>query len=181
MHLPASPDNLAVWLNVSGNPLAGYWHRLVDPTFRGLYQPNAFDLAIMLPYFLVMAVLATFGFHRYALVYNYFKNRKNVPGPPPEVTEWPRGLVDYTPSGPNDETPSAEEDRDLNRLRLASRLLGFARAHGRPMDAAVVRLREADRAFREGDRLKGRRLVDAVLEEVEASHSTAGTPSGPAP
>jgi len=85
-----------------------------------------------------------------------------------EVTEWPRGLVDYTPSGPVDGVPSPEEDRDLNRLRLASRLLGFARADGIAVDDAVRRLHRADRAFREGDRATGRRLVDEVIDEVES-------------
>jgi cellulose synthase/poly-beta-1,6-N-acetylglucosamine synthase-like glycosyltransferase len=81
---------LIVW---GSNPVTGYFRRLVDPTFRGLYQANAFDLAIMLPYFFVMAVLAMYGLHRYALVYHYFKNRKNVPGPPPSVAEWPKVTV----------------------------------------------------------------------------------------
>jgi cellulose synthase/poly-beta-1,6-N-acetylglucosamine synthase-like glycosyltransferase len=87
------PDNLAVGIVLGGNGLTGYWHRLVDPTFRGLYQANAFDLAIMLPYFLVMVILATYGIHRYVLVYNFFKHRKNVPGPPPEIEVWPRVTV----------------------------------------------------------------------------------------
>jgi len=82
-----------MWIALGGNGFAGYWHRLVDPTFRGLYQVNAFDLAIMLPYFFVMAILATYGIHRYVLVYNFFKHRKNVPGPPPEVETWPRVTV----------------------------------------------------------------------------------------
>ena len=47
----------------------------------------------MLPYFLVMAVLAMYGMHRYALVYNFYKNRKNAAGPPPEITEWPKVTV----------------------------------------------------------------------------------------
>lgn len=76
-----------------GSPLARYWNHLVDPTFRGLYQANAFDLAIMLPYFFVMVVLAMYGIHRYTLVYNYFKNRKNVAGPAPKITEWPKVTV----------------------------------------------------------------------------------------
>jgi len=84
---------LAPLAALAGNPVSHYWRKLVDPTFRGLYQANAFDLAVMLPYFFVMAVLAVYGIHRYALVYNYFKNRKNVPGPPPEITEWPRVTV----------------------------------------------------------------------------------------
>ena len=93
MTLPTVPDNLPLWVAMAGNPFTGYWHRLLDPTFRGLYQANAFDLTIMLPYFFVMVVLAVYGIHRYVLVYNYFKHRKNVPGPPPEVEHWPRVTV----------------------------------------------------------------------------------------
>ena len=74
-------------------PFTQFWHRLNDARFTGLYHVNAFDLAIMLPYFFVLTILAMYGIHRYALVYHYFKNRKNVPGPPPEVTEWPRVTV----------------------------------------------------------------------------------------
>jgi cellulose synthase/poly-beta-1,6-N-acetylglucosamine synthase-like glycosyltransferase len=84
--------NLAM-LAVEGAPLSHYWRRLLDPTFRGLYQANAFDLAIMLPYFLVMTILAMYGIHRYQLVYNFYKNRRNVPGPPPDVASWPKVTV----------------------------------------------------------------------------------------
>lgn len=87
------PIHNLILLVVQSNTLSHYWTKLVDPTFRGLYQPNFFDLAIMLPYFLVMSVLAMYGIHRYQLVYNFFKNRKNVPGPPPPVTAWPRVTV----------------------------------------------------------------------------------------
>src|ERR1700730_16713432 len=87
------PHNLAVLVVRSGFPVTTYWDKLVDPTFRGLYQANAFDLAIMLPYFLVMAVLAMYGLHRYALVYNYFKHRKNVAGPLPEMASFPKVTV----------------------------------------------------------------------------------------
>jgi cellulose synthase/poly-beta-1,6-N-acetylglucosamine synthase-like glycosyltransferase len=73
--------------------LTRYWHQLTDPTFRGLYQANAFDLAIMLPYFFVMVVLSVYGIHRYTLVYNFFKNRKNIAPPPPDVSEWPKVTV----------------------------------------------------------------------------------------
>ncbi len=91
-----APSHILVTLLLWGsNPVTAYFRRLVDPTFRGLYQANAFDLAIMLPYFFVMAILAMYGIHRYALVYNYFKNRRNVPGPPPEMaaSAWPRVTV----------------------------------------------------------------------------------------
>jgi cellulose synthase/poly-beta-1,6-N-acetylglucosamine synthase-like glycosyltransferase len=73
-----------------------YWSKLTDPSrnpFRGLYQLNGFDLAIMIPYFVVLVVLASYGLHRYYLVYAYVTNRKNVPGPPPPISEWPRVTV----------------------------------------------------------------------------------------
>jgi cellulose synthase/poly-beta-1,6-N-acetylglucosamine synthase-like glycosyltransferase len=85
----------AAWL-VPGNPLTELWRRNMDPAanpFRGIYQLNSFDLAIMLPYFFVMIILAAYGIHRYALVYNYYKNRKNIPGPPPEIPTWPKVTV----------------------------------------------------------------------------------------
>jgi cellulose synthase/poly-beta-1,6-N-acetylglucosamine synthase-like glycosyltransferase len=85
----------AAWL-APGNPLSDYWRRNTDPAynpFRGVYQLNYFDLAIMLPYFFVMIILAAYGIHRYALVYNYYKNRKGVAGPPPEIAAWPKVTV----------------------------------------------------------------------------------------
>ena len=88
-----SPYLLAAWVVQGSSPLTQYWHQLSNPTFRGLYQANAFDMAIMAPYFLVMAILAMYGIHRYVLVYNFFKHRANVPGPPPEVTAWPKVTV----------------------------------------------------------------------------------------
>ena len=82
--------------SAAGNPLSDYWRRNTDAQlnpFRGLYQLNTFDFAIMLPYFFVMSILAMYGIHRYALVYNYYKNRKRVAGPPPQITQWPRVTV----------------------------------------------------------------------------------------
>jgi cellulose synthase/poly-beta-1,6-N-acetylglucosamine synthase-like glycosyltransferase len=73
--------------------LGQYWHKITDPTFKGIYHVNAFDLAMMIPYFLVLFVLATYGLHRYWLVYDYYTYAKNVPGPPPPPTHWPRVTV----------------------------------------------------------------------------------------
>jgi cellulose synthase/poly-beta-1,6-N-acetylglucosamine synthase-like glycosyltransferase len=70
-----------------------YWHKVTDRTFSGIYHANAFDLAMMIPYFLVLCVLALYGLHRYWLVYDYYKYSKNVPGPPPSVGNWPRVTV----------------------------------------------------------------------------------------
>ncbi len=73
--------------------LSQYWHKLTDRTFSGVYHADAFDLAMMIPYFLVLFVLAAYGLHRYWLVYDYYVYSKNVPGPPPEVKNWPRVTV----------------------------------------------------------------------------------------
>lgn len=48
-----------------------------DKTFKGLYELNAFDLCLLIPYFVVMVILAGYGIHRYILVYTYYKHRKN--------------------------------------------------------------------------------------------------------
>jgi len=77
-------------------PLSNYWSKLTDASrnpFRGLYQMNLFDLAVTLPYFAVLIVLASYGLHRYWLVYHYFKNRRNVPGPPPAMESWPKVTI----------------------------------------------------------------------------------------
>ena len=66
----------------------------LDQTFKGLYKPNAFDLALLIPYFIVLVWLASYGVHRYALVYMYYKNRnKNVSLPPALFQELPRVTV----------------------------------------------------------------------------------------
>jgi cellulose synthase/poly-beta-1,6-N-acetylglucosamine synthase-like glycosyltransferase len=49
----------------------------LDKTFQGLYQVNAFDLALLIPYFIVLIILAAYGGHRYWLVYLYYKHKKN--------------------------------------------------------------------------------------------------------
>ena len=83
-------------LQMAQSPLGHYWAKLTDPNlnpFRGLYQLNAFDLSIMIPYFLILAVLASYGLHRYWLVYSYIKFRRNTPPAPPDLSVWPRVTV----------------------------------------------------------------------------------------
>ena len=87
---------IASWLAPGANPVADYWRRNTDPLsnpFKGLYQLNSFDMAVMTPYFVVMIILAMYGIHRYALVYSFYKNRKNIAPPAPAITEWPRVTV----------------------------------------------------------------------------------------
>jgi hypothetical protein len=86
-----------------------------------------------------------------------------------EVTQWPRGLVGYTPSGPDDATPDPEEDRTTNRLRLAARLIGVLR----PADVEpfVTELRTAEAALRAGRRAEADRRVDRLLTEIDAARA----------
>jgi cellulose synthase/poly-beta-1,6-N-acetylglucosamine synthase-like glycosyltransferase len=68
--------NLGLLLAPHG--LGHYWRaHYLDQTFRGLYRWNAFDTALLIPYFIVMLILAFYGVHRYQLVWLYYKNKKN--------------------------------------------------------------------------------------------------------
>ena len=66
----------------------------LDPTFKGLYQANAFDTALLIPYFIVLILLAAYGMHRYQLVYLYYKHRKNrVTDPESHFEELPQVTI----------------------------------------------------------------------------------------
>ena len=66
----------------------------LDKTFQGLYQVNGFDLALLIPYFIVLVILAAYGAHRYWLVYLYYKNKKNkTTDPAAYFPELPRVTV----------------------------------------------------------------------------------------
>jgi len=74
--LTASP--LALGLILASKGLGHYLRQhFLDKTFQGLYQANAFDLALLIPYFIVLIILAAYGAHRYWLVYLYYKHKKN--------------------------------------------------------------------------------------------------------
>lgn len=57
--------------------LGQWWYSQVHDRFRGLYHANAFDMLLLAPYFVVLTLLASYGIHRYILVYLYYKHRKN--------------------------------------------------------------------------------------------------------
>src|ERR1700733_9767775 len=73
----------ALWLAA---PQHGFQHYLkthyADKTFEHLYRWNPFDTALLIPYFIVMIILAFYGIHRYQMVYRYYPNRKNAVGEP---------------------------------------------------------------------------------------------------
>jgi len=59
----------------------------LDTTFKSLYHANAFDMGLLIPYFIVLFLLASYGAHRYVLVYLYYKNKKNRTTDPPSYFE----------------------------------------------------------------------------------------------
>src|ERR1051325_10852078 len=77
------------------NPLSVYIQKFFAPDpFRGLYRINTFDLLILVPYFVVLIILAFYGSHRYVLLYKYFRHCRNRPAPPENgLTPLPRVTV----------------------------------------------------------------------------------------
>lgn len=87
-------NSLLGMLLVPTNPVAHYVYLIFhkDP-FRGLYHPNAFDLAIEVPYFAILLILSAYGIHRYCLTYLYLKNRQKAPRPKKLFERLPRLTV----------------------------------------------------------------------------------------
>jgi len=70
--------SLALVVFLTSKGLVPYFrHHFLDKTFTGLYQVNAFDLALLIPYFIVLTILAAYGAHRYWMVYLYYKHKKS--------------------------------------------------------------------------------------------------------
>ena len=67
---------------------------LFDDTFDGVHQLVWFDYALLIPYFILMAILAIYGMHRYEVIWTYFKHRrKPQPQPKARFTELPRVTI----------------------------------------------------------------------------------------
>ncbi len=77
--LPDVTSTLGLWVLLAApHGLGHYWRtHYGDKTFEHLYRWNAFDTTLLIPYFLVMIILAFYGIHRYQLVWLYFRNKKN--------------------------------------------------------------------------------------------------------
>ena len=75
--------NAGLWLytqhGISHYLRTHYGNDPVNNPFRYLYQWNAFDTTLLIPYFVVMIILAFYGMHRYQLVYLYYKHRETAP------------------------------------------------------------------------------------------------------
>ncbi len=58
-----------------------------DDTFAGIHQLQWFDLAILIPYFVLLAILSIYGFHRYLTILRYWRHRKRLTTEPPHCFE----------------------------------------------------------------------------------------------
>jgi cellulose synthase/poly-beta-1,6-N-acetylglucosamine synthase-like glycosyltransferase len=78
----------------SSNSVVHYFYQIFhkDP-FRGLYQPNAFDRSIIIPYFTILIILSVYGLHRYHLTYLYLRYRSRAPKPLGQFEALPRVTV----------------------------------------------------------------------------------------
>ena len=84
MDLTLTSSPLTLVLILASKGLVPYLRQhFLDKTFQGLYQINAFDLALLIPYFIVLTILAAYGAHRYWMVYLYYKHKKNKTTAPP--------------------------------------------------------------------------------------------------
>ncbi len=71
--------------------LGHYWKsHYLDQTFKGIYQLNGFDLCLLIPYFIVMVILAFYGIHRYQLVWLYYRNKK-------KASKWSEPVAQFDP------------------------------------------------------------------------------------
>jgi len=88
--------------------------------------------------------------------------------PERELSEFPRGLVSYTPTdGPESPTPP-EDDPLRNRLVLLRRLAALRASQGREVARILDTLAQAERALDAGDRTMAKRLGEAAHGELEA-------------
>ncbi len=73
--------------------LGKLWKNATDRSFHDLYRWNTFDTCLLIPYFVVMIILAFYGIHRYQLVWLYYRNKKNAAKEPPQ--HFPEGQLPF--------------------------------------------------------------------------------------
>lgn len=76
------------------NPVERYLRFLVaDDPFRGLYNLNAFDLLLLIPYFAILGTLSFYGLHRYRMIYLYKRHARQRPPAPAPPADWPEVTI----------------------------------------------------------------------------------------
>ncbi|HEX5481597.1 MAG TPA: cellulose synthase family protein, partial [Terriglobia bacterium] len=87
------PFYLTVWIDPSSwvpHYIGLVFHKT---PFQGIYQPNAFDLSIIIPYFVCLTILSVYGVHRYVLMYLYLRHRKKLARRPKIFEKLPKVTV----------------------------------------------------------------------------------------
>ncbi len=86
MMLHPQTPMLAMLLLAQRHGLMHYLHeqQVAQHTFAHLYTWNAFDIALLTPYFIVLVILSFYGLHRYQLVWLYYRHAKNATKEPPQ-------------------------------------------------------------------------------------------------
>ncbi len=94
-----------------------------DKTFEHLYRLSAFDLCILIPYFVVMVILAFYGIHRYQLVWLYFRNKKKASTWTETASRFPEGELPFVTI----QLPIFNEQYVIDRLVEACCRLNYPR------------------------------------------------------
>ena len=77
-------------IDSGGNPWG--WSQWENP-FAGIHQLSWFDLAIIVPYFVLIGLLGLYGIHRYVTLWRYLRCRNRPAPPPPPLERLPRVTI----------------------------------------------------------------------------------------
>ncbi len=80
-------------MHVWGLPASAYEKFLRSGNISYLYQMDRFDIAVVAIYFVVLAILSFYGFHRYLMVFLFNRHRKRVAVAEKRFDELPRVTV----------------------------------------------------------------------------------------
>ncbi len=126
---------------------------LFDDTFSGIHELSGFDLALLIPYFLILGILSVYGLHRFEIIRSYWKYRKNVLlQPPRRFDTLPRVTIQlpiynerYVVERLIEEVSKIDYPREMLQIQVlddstdethafAERLVGEYRAAGVPIE-----------------------------------------------
>ena len=75
MSFPIQPETAALLVS---HGLGHYFRSHYADPFQHLYEWNWFDAALLVPYFVVLTILAFYGIHRYQLVWLYYRHARSA-------------------------------------------------------------------------------------------------------
>lgn len=85
---------LTAWFALLAPSDVSVFDTLFDNTFGGIHRLEWFDWAMLIPYFVVLAILSVYGMHRYEMIREYMRYKKRMPKEPPQrFDELPRVTI----------------------------------------------------------------------------------------